>query len=122
MGCYIQSAQLARGTTAEEFNLLQNSEFYYDATGWKKTGFVDTEDHVSGECEIVGNYKTKKMLSQTVDVDDAADTVYVFGAMVKSDCLANRDNGDGTDTCVAITLELDYGNGEKGLQDRLLRA
>ena len=113
MGCYIQSAQLARGTTAEEFNLLQNSEFYYDATGWKKTGFVDTEDYVSGECELVGNYKTKKMLSQTVDVDDAADTVYVFGAMVKSDCLANRDNGDGTDTCVAITLELDYGNGEK---------
>ena len=53
------------------------------------------------------------MLSQTVDVDDAADTVYVFGAMVTSNCLPNKDNGDGTDTSVAITLELDYGNGEK---------
>lgn len=104
---------MTRGTTAEEFNLLSNSDFNDGATGWKKTGFVDTDDLIGSYCEIVGDYRTKKMLSQTVDVDDAADTVYVFGAMVTSDCLPNKDNGDGTDTSVAITLELDYGNGEK---------
>ena len=111
--CLVKSVQLSKGVASDEFNLLSNSSFSDGVSGWIKTGFVNDVDEINDACTMVGDYRTKKMLSQTINVDDSPDTVYVFGAMVQADCLPNKDNGDGTDTCVAITLEMDYGDGEK---------